>query len=387
MITPSNTQNTPKDMPLTLEDIGWNNHFAHAFDDLAQQGWIPGRLTRETKINFTALLVDGDELDVVVSGKLWHDAATDADLPAVGDWVAIDPGKQGDEPVIRAILPRLSRFSRKEPGKSSAEQVLATNVDYVIVVTDPGADFNLRRMERYFALIQRSKAAPIVLLNKIDEYEQADIDDAVAQIQQLCPQATVIPVCSLHKKGLAPLKKYFKQGVTFTITGSSGVGKSTLVNTLLGDEWFWTGEVNEVTGKGRHTTVARELVILPQGGILIDNPGIREVQMWTDESILRESFTDLDELTHQCRFVDCKHGNDLGCALRAAVANGSLDGERYNSFLHLESEIEELKKRQKKRQMNVERVAKRDHKIKARNYEDRLDIERHHKPNLHDKHH
>lgn len=374
-------------MPLTLEDIGWNDHFAEAFTAIAKPGWIPARLIRETKINFTALTAGGDELDAVVSGKLWHEAENDAELPAVGDWVAVDPGNPGDEPVIRVILPRLSRFSRKEPGKSSAEQVLGTNIDYVVVVTDPGPDFNPRRMERYFALIHRSKAKPIVLINKIDEYEKSDVKSAAKEIQALCPDAAIIPLSALTAKGLTPLKKYFKKGVTLTITGSSGVGKSTLVNTLLGDEWLWTGEVNDVTGKGRHTTVARELVILPEGGILIDNPGIREIQMWTDEHTIRESFVDLTELSQQCRFADCRHGNDLGCALRNAVANGTLDEDRYNSFLNLESEIAALKKRQKKRQMNVERAGKRNHKIKARNYEDRLDIDRHHNPNRHRGHH
>ncbi len=368
-------------MPLTLSDIGWNDHFEQAFHAIAKEGWIPGRLTRETKINFSALLAGGDEIDVVVSGKLWHDALTDAELPSVGDWVAIDPGKAGDEPVIRAILPRLTQFSRKEPGKSSAEQVIGTNVDIVIVVTDPGPDFNPRRMERYLALIRKSKARPVILLNKVDCYDKSDLSDALDVLRELSPDAAAIPISALTGKGLKELRKLIKPGVTLTVVGSSGVGKSTLVNSLLGEEWLWTGDVNETTGKGRHTTVARELVILPKGGILIDNPGMREIQMWTDEHTLRESFADLTELAGRCKFADCSHGNDSGCALREAVKREEISEERYLNFLNLEDEIQKLVKRQKKRQMNMERAQKRDKKVKARNYEDRLDIERDQNPN------
>lgn len=367
-------------MPLTLKDIGWNDHFAAEFDKVAKKGWIPGRLIRETKINYSALLDEGDELDVVLSGKLWHQASCDAELPAVGDWVAIDPGNPGDEAVIKALLPRQTCFSRKEPGKSSAEQVLAANVDIVAVVTDPGPDFNPRRMERYFTLIRRSGAKPVVFVNKIDEYPAKVIKEAVDEIAALEPTADIVPISALKQSGLKALKQYLKQGVTLSIVGSSGVGKSTLVNSLLGDEWLWTGDVNEVTGKGRHTTVARELVILPGGGILIDNPGMREIQMWTDEQTLRESFADLSALADECKFSDCSHGNDEGCAVRTALDNGTLTQERYVNFLNLEEEIAQLVKRQKKRKMNMERANKRDTKVKARNYEDRKDIERESNP-------
>lgn len=163
-------------MPVTLQDLGWNDHFQRAFDAVAKPGWMPGRLIRETKINFTALLDGGEDVDAVVSGKLWHDAATDAELPAVGDWVAIDPGEAGDEAVIRSILPRQTCFSRKAPGKSSAEQVLGTNVDIVAVVTEPGTDFNPRRMERYFTLIRRSGASPLILLNKTDLFSREEVE-------------------------------------------------------------------------------------------------------------------------------------------------------------------------------------------------------------------
>jgi ribosome biogenesis GTPase len=158
------------------------------------------------------------------------------------------------------------------------------------------------------------------------------------------------------------------------------VGKSAMVNFLLGDDWQWTDEVNELTGKGRHTTTARELLILPKGGIIVDNPGIKEVQMWTDEATLRERFADIDDLVAQCQFHDCKHGTDKGCAIRAALERGELDPGRFESYLKLDEEIEKLRRRRKKRQMTVERRAKRDHRIKARNRSDREDLERDLKP-------
>nr|WP_257229103.1 GTPase RsgA [Candidatus Akkermansia timonensis] len=229
-------------MPVTLQDLGWNDHFQDAFDAIAKPGWIPGRLIRETKINFTALLDGGEDMDVVVSGKLWHDAATDAELPAVGDWVAIDPGEAEDEAVIRVILPRRTCFSRKAPGKSSAEQVLGANVDIVAVVTEPGTDFNPRRMERYFTLIRRSGAMPLILLNKVDLFSRKEVEEATHILRELCPECGIICISALRNKGIKDFRKCLERGKTISIVGSSGVGKSTLVNTLLGDEWLWTGK-------------------------------------------------------------------------------------------------------------------------------------------------
>lgn len=323
---------------------------------------------------------DGEELEVIMSGKVYHDAESDAALPSVGDWVALDIGGEGEDTVIRARLERQTCFSRKLPGKSSEEQVMAANVSVVVVVTDAGSDFNLRRMERYFMLIEKSRAKAVVLVNKSDLFSDDVNEEAKDEIEALSDTADVYVTSAAKNEGLQVLQKYLDPGVSITIVGSSGVGKSTLVNQLLGEEWQWTSEVNELTGKGRHTTTARELIVLDEGGILIDNPGIREVQMWTDETTLRESFTDVEELAYQCKFHDCKHGSDKGCAIREAVEQGSLDAYRYESYLKLEDEIEELNLRRKKRQMVIERRAKRDHRVKARNLADRIDYDKEQNP-------
>lgn len=360
---------------MTLEDLGWNEHFAKAFTEHAKRGLVPGRISEETKINFTAILGDGEQVESVVSGKLWHDANNDSELPAVGDWVALDR-ESGTEAVIRTILPRKSKFSRRAPGKGSMEQVIACNVDYVVVVTDPGEDFNTRRLERFHALIRRSGATPVVLINKSDLYDHARLSECAEQVEALGDDILVHVISALTDEGVAVLKSYLGQNRTLGLCGSSGVGKSTLVNSLLGEDYQWTNDVNDVTGKGRHTTVARELVLLPEGGMLIDNPGIREVQMWTDEGTLRESFVDIAELANDCKFHDCRHRSDAGCAIRAAFEAGLFDQDRYRSFLSLEEEIADLNRLQKKRQVAVERWAKRSPKARrARNREDRHEDE------------
>lgn len=360
---------------MTLKELGWTPELEKACAEHRGKGWVPARLIRETPINYGAFIKGGDEIDVILCGRVWHEAACDADLPAVGDWVMVELGDENQPHVIRAMLPRRTCFSRKMPGNSSQAQVIGANVDIVAVVTDAGPDFNIRRMERYFMLISRSGADAVVLVNKSDLFPKEENQRAAAEIAALWDKAAVHVTSALNGDGLKVLKKYLKKGVTMCIVGSSGVGKSTLVNQLYGEEWQWTGEVNEITGKGRHTTTSRELVPLPGGGMLIDNPGMREIQMWSDESTLRDSFADVAALAAECRFADCSHRKDAKCAIRAAVEAGTLDPGRYENFLNLENEIAALKKRAEKRQMAVERWAKRN-SVKARNLADRIQLEK-----------
>lgn len=368
-------------MTVTMEMLGWNAGLAEAFASLEHPEWYPARIIRETKINFTVIAKGKGDHEVVLSGKVWHDAVSDADLPTVGDWVAVDPGQGKDLPVIRALLPRRNRFSRKAPGKSCAEQVIGTNVDMVVVVTDADSDYNLRRIERYLTLIRKCGAKPVVLINKADIVPEEQMQQACNEVAALGVE--VYPIVAHWKKGYPKYLRRVPKGTTITVVGSSGVGKSTFVNSLLGDEWLETGGVNAVTGKGRHTTVARELVVLPGGGVLIDNPGMREIQMWTDTATLRAQFDDLSALANECRFADCSHRKDAGCAIRAALESGALSPERYEHFLNLDAEIAELERRSAKRQMTLERVSRREKRNTMRNRDDREDMRRDLHPNRH----
>ena len=314
-------------------------------------GLIPGRVAVQHRGAYDVLTELG-ELRCDVAGRLYDESSSPADLPAVGDWVAVAarPDEQGG--TVQAVLPRRTKFSRKTAWQAAEEQVLAANVDVVLIVTSLNEDLNLRRLERYLTLAWESGARPVFVLTKADL--AADVDAAVQEVESIAFGVPVVALSNVTGDGLDALRSHLGPGVTAALLGSSGVGKSTLVNTLLGEELLETREIRD-DGKGRHTTTRRELVQLPGGALVIDTPGMREIQLWVADEGLEEAFEDVTELFGRCRFTDCAHESEPGCAVKAAIADGSLPAERWESYLKLQREMAHLERRLDKRAAAEER--------------------------------
>ncbi len=320
---------------MPVPTFGWCSRFQQAFDALAEPGLEPARVAREDRDRYLVLTATG-EREAVLAGRLRHEAEHALDLPAVGDWVAVrDPG-DGDA-VIAAVLPRASAFVRKRAGETSEEQVVAANVDTVFVVAGLDGDFNVRRIERYLAAGWESGAQPVVVLNKSDLAQ--DLDAVRAEVEAVAVGVPVVAVSALERDGLESLAPWLVPGATVALLGSSGVGKSTLLNALLGEERQATAEVREDDSRGRHTTARRELVALPGGALLIDTPGMRELALWGDAEGLDVAFPDVAALAEGCRFRDCRHEGEPGCAVREAVERGALDLARLESWHKLQREL------------------------------------------------
>ncbi len=321
-----------------LIELGWGNDFEAPLTPYTQQGWIPARVGREDRQHYLLLTATGEHTGKV-SGRFMHEAISKQDYPAVGDWVAAECKADGSLATVHAVLPRRSCFTRHPPGNRTEAQVVAANVDTVFIVCglDGGRAFNERRIERFMTLSWESGASPVVILNKSDTCDSTEA--FIERTQEIAPGAPVHAISAREGDGIDTIRAYIKPTRSLALIGPSGVGKSTLVNTILGTERQATGDVRQDDKQGRHTTVRRELIMVPGGGILIDTPGMREMQLWGDEVAVGETFADIEALAHHCRFNDCSHEHEPGCAIQDALAADTLDAERYNSFLKLQREM------------------------------------------------
>jgi ribosome biogenesis GTPase len=322
-----------------LESLGWDDRWDEAFASLRAEGLEPCRVVLEHNHVYRVLGAHGEWL-AEAAGRLKHRAERRLDLPAVGDWVAVRPDPAGGRALIKAVLPRRSWFSRKAAGRDTAEQVIAANVDLVLLVFGLDVPVNARAIERYLVVARQSRAEPIVVLNKADL--STDVAGDVAEATIVAGDTPVMAVSSRTGAGLDALEARLRPGITIALAGPSGVGKSSIVNRLIGSDVLATGEVRDWDLRGRHTSVHRQLVVRGAGGVVIDTPGMRELQLWDVDAPVREAFDDVAALGEGCRFRDCRHESEPGCAVRAAVDAGTLDAGRYASFLKLRREQEDV---------------------------------------------
>lgn len=332
---------------MKLETLGWNSFFAEPFaHQFADTAYTVGRVALEHKHIYRVYSEHG-ELLAEIAGKMRHNALGREDYPAVGDWVVVSARPEEGKATVHAILPRKSKFSRKVAGTVTEEQIVATNVDTVFLVNALNRDFNVRKIERYLLMAWESGANPVIILSKADLCD--DVEEKVRAVESVAIGVPIHVVSSLDNIGVDELRPYLGEGRTIALLGSSGVGKSTLINRLHGHEVMDTGSIREDDDRGRHTTTHRELILLPEGGILIDTPGMRELQLWETGDSFEESFKDIEELAESCYYRDCTHAKEPDCAVRGALADGTLDHGRWNNYVKLQKEAAYLARKEDQR--------------------------------------
>lgn len=337
---------------MNLVQYGWNTDWKTKAEAHLINGRIAGRVTQEHKGMYRVWSEEGT-LFCEVSGKYRFDAVDREDYPAVGDWVMVDARPQEGKGTIHHLLERKSCFSRKVAGEKTDEQIVAANVDTVFLVMALNKDFNLRRLERYLTMAWESGANPVIILSKADLCE--DGDEKVAEVESVAFGVPVHVVSAVENRGLEELTPYISEGQTVALLGSSGVGKSTIINAFLGEEVQLVQDIREDDAKGRHTTTHRELFLIPEGGVLVDTPGMREIQLWEGDEGFKHLFEDVEAFAAECRFRDCQHDGEPGCAVQNAIETASLELGRFQSYVKLQKEIAFQERRANAKAMMAEK--------------------------------
>ena len=334
--------------------LGWSPFFENQLASSDRSRYSVGRIIEERKNYYLLLTDDGREVLASLGGKLQHEAYSRGKLPSVGDWVCVSIRAEEERATIRRLLERRTKISRKGAGSVIDEQVLAANVDNVLLVNSLNRDLNPRRIERYLALARESGARPVLLLTKADLGE--DWAESVAEVELVAPSVPVHVVSAFDGRGLDALDSYLGPGQTSVLLGSSGVGKSTLVNRILGEERQEVREIRSHDDRGRHATTSRRLFFVPKGGMLIDTPGIRELQLWSADEGFGETFRDVEEAAKLCRFTDCiHHAGTPGCNVQASIENRTLLRDRVKNWLKVGRELTSLTRRQRQKAHSEEK--------------------------------
>lgn len=329
-----------------LEDWGWDEAWAAAFAAGPGRGLIPARVIEEQR-GLYGIATAAGETTARLTGATRRQASGRGDLPAVGDWAAVEPATGEDPATLRHLLPRRTKLSRKAAGEALEEQVIAANLDVVFVITALNADFNVRRLERFLTVSRESGAETVLLLNKLDACP--DPAPYLEQARGVASGSAVVALSAATGAGAGALAEWVKPGRTIGFVGTSGVGKSTLVNRLLGSAVIRTAATRASDERGRHTTTHRELFLLPGGGVLLDTPGMREMQFWDAEQGLAKTFDEIDALAASCRFKDCYHDTEPGCAVKAGVESGAVAPVRLEAWRKLMTELEKRRTREMKK--------------------------------------